>query len=84
MSRRIGEFSPETFEAQWLGGARGPQVGARFRGHVQAQRPGPGLLDKCTVVASEPGREFAFAVGAPVRRSRPGATGSLPARTVLT
>ena len=28
---RIGEFSPETFEAEWLGGARGPQIGARFR-----------------------------------------------------
>jgi len=29
---RIGEFSPETFEAEWLGDATGPAVGARFRG----------------------------------------------------
>ena len=29
-----GKFSPETFEAEWLGGADGPVVGARFRGHV--------------------------------------------------
>ena len=27
---RIGEFSPETFEAQWTHGATGPVVGARF------------------------------------------------------
>jgi hypothetical protein len=32
---RVGEFSPETFEAEWLGGASGPEVGARFRGHVK-------------------------------------------------
>ena len=31
---RIGEFSPETFEAEWTGDATGPAVGARFRGHV--------------------------------------------------
>ena len=28
---RIGEFSPETFEAEWLDGATGPEVGARSR-----------------------------------------------------
>jgi hypothetical protein len=32
---RIGEFSPETFEAQWLDGASEPRAGARFRGHVR-------------------------------------------------
>jgi hypothetical protein len=32
---RIGRFSPETFEAEWLDGATGPGVGARFRGHVK-------------------------------------------------
>jgi len=32
---RIGSFSPETFEAEWLDGATGPRVGARFRGHVK-------------------------------------------------
>src|SRR3954466_15495223 len=31
---RIGEFSPETFDAEWLDGATGPAVGTRFRGHV--------------------------------------------------
>jgi hypothetical protein len=24
---RVGEFSPETFEAEWLGGATGPALG---------------------------------------------------------
>jgi len=38
---RIGEFSPETFEAQWLDRASGPQAGARFRGHVRRNGRGP-------------------------------------------
>jgi uncharacterized protein YndB with AHSA1/START domain len=62
---RIGEFSPETFEAQWLGGATGPEVGARFRGHVKRNGKGPVYWTTCTVIACEPGREFAFGVGAP-------------------
>ena len=32
---RIGEYSPETFEAEWLDGASGPRAGVRFRGHVR-------------------------------------------------
>jgi uncharacterized protein YndB with AHSA1/START domain len=59
---RIGEFSPETFEARWLDGAAGPRVGARFRGHVRRNGRGPVYWTTCTVTASEPGREFAFAV----------------------
>jgi hypothetical protein len=59
---RIGEFSPETFEAEWLDGADGPEVGARFRGHVRRNGRGPVYWTTCTVVTSEPGREFAFAV----------------------
>ena len=60
---RIGSYSPETFEAEWLDGATGPAVGARFRGHVKRNGRGPTYWTKCTVVASEPGREFAFGVG---------------------
>jgi hypothetical protein len=63
---RIGEFSPETFEAEWLGGASGasgPQVGARFRGHVRRNGRGPVYWTTCTVIASDRGREFAFTVG---------------------
>ena len=65
---RIGEFSPETFEAEWLEGATGPAVGAKFRGHVKRNGIGPIYWITCTVRASEPGREFAFGTG---RADRP-------------
>jgi uncharacterized protein YndB with AHSA1/START domain len=61
---RIGSYSPETFEAEWLDGATGPEVGARFRGHVKRNGKGPVYWTSCTVLASEPGQEFAFGVGA--------------------
>ena len=60
---RIGSYSPETFEAEWLDGASGPAVGARFRGHVKRNGKGPVYWTTCTVLASAPGREFAFGVG---------------------
>jgi hypothetical protein len=60
---RIGRYSPETFEAEWLDGATGPAVGARFRGHVKRNQKGPTYWTTCTVTAADPGREFAFAVG---------------------
>jgi len=62
---RVGEFSSETFEAEWLDGACGPEVGARFRGHVRRNGRGPVYWTACTVVASDPGREFAFTVTGP-------------------
>jgi len=64
----IGRFSPETFDAEWLDGATGPAVGARFRGHVKRNGWGPVYWTTCEVVACEPEREFAFAV---VNRGRP-------------
>jgi hypothetical protein len=60
---RIGRYSPETFEAEWLGGATGPATGARFRGHVKRNGRGPVYWTTCTVTESEPGRVFAFGVG---------------------
>src|ERR1700758_2646897 len=60
---RIGRYSPETFEAEWIDGATGPAVGARFRGHVKRNGWGPTYWTKCTVTASEPGRTFACGVG---------------------
>jgi hypothetical protein len=59
---RIGEYSPETFEAEWLDGATGPGVGARFRGHVKRNGRGPVYWTQCKVTRCQPGREFAFAV----------------------
>jgi len=60
---KIGRYSPETFEAEWLDGATGPAVGATFRGHVKRNGKGPTYWTTCRVVACEPGREFAFGVG---------------------
>lgn len=60
---KIGSYSPETFEAEWLGGATGPAVGAKFRGHVKRNGIGPTYWTTCTVTESEPGRVFGFAVG---------------------
>jgi uncharacterized protein YndB with AHSA1/START domain len=63
---RIGEFSPETFEAEWLDGASGPAEGARFRGHVR--RNGHAFMvywTTCTVSVAEAPRRFAFWVGPP-------------------
>ena len=62
---RIGRYSPETFEAEWLEGATGPAAGARFRGHVKRNGKGPTYWASCTVIESEPGRTFAFGVGSP-------------------
>ena len=59
---RIGEFSPETFEAQWLDDADGPHPGARFRGHVRRNGVGPVYWTTCRVTECVPGRTFAFAV----------------------
>jgi uncharacterized protein YndB with AHSA1/START domain len=60
---KIGRYSPETFEAEWLEGATGPAVGAKFRGHVKRNGIGPTYWTTCTVLESEPGRVFRFGVG---------------------
>ncbi|MDT5412448.1 MAG: hypothetical protein QOG14_4668, partial [Mycobacterium sp.] len=60
--RNIGSYSPEVFEAEWLDGATGPALGARFRGHVKRNEIGPVYWTVCRVTACEPGREFGFAV----------------------
>lgn len=59
---KIGRYSPETFEAEWLDGATGPAVGVSFRGHVKRNGRGPTYWTTCKVVGCEPGREFTFAV----------------------
>ena len=65
---RIGEFSPETFEARWTHGATGPAEGARFKGHVKRNGVDPTYWSPCTVTKCvEPGDDgrgvFEFAVG---------------------
>src|ERR1700756_3944377 len=56
--RNIGSYSPEVFEADWLDGASGPALGARFRGHVKRNEIGPVYWTVCRVTACEPGRGF--------------------------
>jgi uncharacterized protein YndB with AHSA1/START domain len=56
--RRTGEWSPECQRAEWLDGATGPAVGARFKGsnkHGAAR-----WSTKPRVVTADEGREFAF------------------------
>ena len=60
--RNTGRFSPETFEAEWLDGATGPALDAKFRGHVKRNEIGPVYWTTCRVTACEPGREFGFEV----------------------
>ena len=63
---RMGEWSPETNHCEWLDGATGPAVGARFRG---ANHLGPiKWHTECVITAADPGREFAFTVVHPSGR----------------
>ena len=60
---RIGEFSPETFEARWTRGSTGPEVGASFKGHVKRNGVGPTYWSGCQVTKCVPNEVFEFAVG---------------------
>ena len=59
---RMGEWSPECARVEWVDGATGPAVGARFVGH---NRGGPFKLMRWSrgghVLVADPAREFAFA-----------------------
>ena len=58
---RTGEWSPENLGGEWIDGASGPEVGARFKGHNKRGRSK--WSSNCRVIAADPGREFAFATG---------------------
>jgi uncharacterized protein YndB with AHSA1/START domain len=60
---RIGEFSPETFEAKWTRGSTGPEVGASFKGHVKRNGVGPTYWAPCHVTKCVPNEVFEFSVG---------------------
>jgi uncharacterized protein YndB with AHSA1/START domain len=62
---RMGEWSPETERAEWIDGATGPAVGARFKGHNRKGRTR--WSTTCEVIESEPGRAFSFAAGKAVK-----------------
>ncbi len=57
---RMPEFSPEILKCEWLDGAQGPAVGARFRARNKVPNR-PSWTNKPVVTAIEPGRAFAFA-----------------------
>lgn len=80
---KMGQYSPEVVEAEWLGGATGPAVGARYRGHVRRNENFPVLYwTTCEITECVPGKVFEFDVvlgGRPVNKWRyefkPGETG---------
>ena len=57
---RMGEWSPENQGGQWLEGATGPAVGARFKGRNQRKA---GWSTTAVVTDVVRGQVFAFAVG---------------------
>ncbi len=60
---RMGDWSPETYKCEWIEGANGPAVGARFRGSNKR-----GIIrwsTKPTVKAADPGSVFTFETGKP-------------------
>ncbi len=59
----IAKWSTEVFEQEWLDGATGPAVGAKFRGHVKRNGRGPVYWTVCTITECVPGEVFTFTVG---------------------
>ena len=65
---RMGEWSPECVKCEWIDGANGPAVGARFKG---TNKKGIARWStKPTVVVVDPGKEFAFDTGNTLWRYR--------------
>lgn len=59
---KMGEYSPEVMEAEWIDGATGPAVGARYRGHVKRNESWPVYWTTCKVTECRRGDVFEFAV----------------------
>jgi Polyketide cyclase / dehydrase and lipid transport len=57
---RTPEFSPEIIDCQWLDGATGPAVGARFKARNKMPNRPP-FANKPVVTVVELGKTFAFA-----------------------
>jgi hypothetical protein len=54
----MGTWGQETSSAEWVGGANGPAVGARFRSHGKGRWNHSTLIE---VEVADPGRSFGFA-----------------------
>ena len=61
---RVSEWSPECYRCEWLDGASGPAVGARFRGYNR--RGWVRWKTTCRVTHLEANRVFAFEVVQPI------------------
>lgn len=60
---RMGEYSPEVVQAEWLEGSTGPELGARYRGQVKRNERFPVLYwTTCEVTECVPGEVFEFTV----------------------
>jgi plastocyanin len=57
---RTPEITPDIVRVEWLDGATGPTVGARFKA-INKQGRGPNWSNKPVIVTAEPGREIAWA-----------------------
>jgi hypothetical protein len=62
--RRVSEWSPECYKCEWLDGASGPAVGARFRGYNR--RGWMRWKTTCRVSHLEENRIFGFEVVQPL------------------
>ena len=56
---RTPERTPDIVRCEWIGGATGPAVGARFKA-INKQGRGPNWSNKPVVTVADPGREFTF------------------------
>ena len=56
---RTPERTPDIVRCEWLDGATGPAVGARFTS-TNSQGRGPDWKNKPVVTVADPGREFSF------------------------
>jgi uncharacterized protein YndB with AHSA1/START domain len=66
---RMGEWSPETVEGEWVDGATGPAVGARFKGTNRMSRLHfVKWSTKPKVVVAERGSAFGFDTGTTIWR----------------
>jgi hypothetical protein len=55
---RMGDWSPEPYRCQWIDGASGPAVGARFK--ARNRRGRLRWINKPEVIVADPGLEFSF------------------------
>ncbi len=56
---RTPERTPDIVKCEWIDGATGPAVGARFKS-TNKQGRGPNWSNKPIVTVADPGREFSF------------------------